>query len=331
MSGLFTSSSNKLPGPKRLLAKAVIFVGLFYAAAMAASVLFAHVVDWRAYQDPRERLFWDNAISDADVIVLGDSVFDSSFVNSPQDVIANTVQEMTGKHVLSAALNGAEPPDFLSAARLLVGDGVRGATVVLDVMPNRSLAFRRPEHTSGNYPGRFRRVAGDDVVTRALASIRRPLIVLDPDILLSCLKRNKYFYGVGPYRDRVWYSDGDMARRRFEVFQQQVTSGPFQSLDWIKEEDSILKQNGNRLVVFITPVNNSLIDAYSSAEDAAKYRALYSAAHADLVEYLRHTAVPYIDATGQLDSDSFADAVHVNTRGNRRFAELIAGYLQSNP
>lgn len=331
MSGSFTSSSSEQPGAKVLFAKAAIFAGVFYGVAMAASVLFAHVVDWRAYQDPRERLFWDSAISDADVIVLGDSVFDSSFVNSPQDGFENVVQELTGERVFNGALNGAEPPDFLNAAQLLVADGVRGATVVLDVMPNRSLAFRRPEQTSGNYPGRFRRVLGDNVVSRALANIRQPLIVLDPDILLSCLKGNKHFYGVGPYRDHVWYSDEDMARRRFEVFQQQVTSGPFQPLDWIQNVDSILKQNGNTLVVFVSPVNDALIDSYSSSEDAARYHALLSAAHSRLVEYLQHTAVPYIDATGRLDSDSFADMVHVNKRGNRRFAELIAGYLQSNP
>ena len=331
MSGSSTSSSNESAGAKVLFAKLAIFVLVFYGAAMAASVVFARVVDWPAYQNPQERLFWDKAISQADVIFLGDSVFDSSFVNSPHDAFASIVQEMTGKRVLNGALNGAEPPDFLNAAQLLVADGVRGATVVLDVMPNRSLAFRRAEQASGNYPGRFRRVLGDDVVSRALAKVRRPLIALDPDILLNCLKRQKRFYGVGATRDRVWYSDGDMALRRFEVFQQQVTWGPFQSLDWIKRADSILKQSGNRLVVFISPVNDALIDAYSSTEDARKYRALYSEAHARLVEYLRHTAVPYIDATGELDSDDFADMVHVNARGNRRFAELIAGYLQSNP
>jgi hypothetical protein len=330
MSGSSTSSSNEPAGAKVLFTKLAIFVLLFYGAAMVASLLFARIVDWRAYQNPRERLFWDNAISQADVIFLGDSVFDESFVNSPQDAFASIVEEITGKRVLNGALNGAEPPDFLNASQLLVADGVHGATVVLDVMPNRSLAFRRPEQASGNYAGRFRRVLGDDVVSRAVAKVRQPLIALDPDILLNCLKRQKRFYGVGATRDRVWYSDGDMARRRFEVFQQQVTSGPFQPLAWIKDADVILKQNGNRLVVFISPVNDALIDAYSSPEDARKYRALYSAAHTRLVQYLRHSSIPYIDATGELDSDSFADMVHVNARGNRRFAELIVRYLQSN-
>ena len=152
MSASSISSSERRIGARQLFAKIAIFVLLFYGAALGASVMFARVVDWRRYQNPREGLFWDSAIRQADVIFIGDSVFDSSFVNTPQDGFADVVQEMTGKRVFNAALNGAEPPDFLNAARLLVAEGVRGITVVLDVMPNRSLTFRRPEQPSGNYP-----------------------------------------------------------------------------------------------------------------------------------------------------------------------------------
>src|SRR5438270_6391763 len=113
MSDSFTSSSNRQVGAKVFLAKAIIFVALFYAFAMLASVLFARLVDWRAYQDPRDRLFWDSATSQANVIVLGDSVFASSYVNSPQDSLASIVQELTRKRVFNGALDGADPPDFL--------------------------------------------------------------------------------------------------------------------------------------------------------------------------------------------------------------------------
>jgi hypothetical protein len=328
MSDLFTSSSNRPVGAKAFLAKAMIFVGLFYASAMLASVLFARCVDWRTYQDPRDRLFWDST-SQTDVIVLGDSVFASSFVNSPRDSLASIVQEMTRRRVFNGALDGADPPDFLKAAQLLASNGTHGATVVLDVMPNRALTFRREELTAGNYPGRFQRVLGDNLVSRALVKLRQPLIILDTDILMNCLQK-KQFYGIEPRRDRVWYRDGDMAHRRFQVFEQQVTFAPFQPFDWINDVDSILKHSGDRLVVFISPVNDDLIDTYASGENARKYHALYSAADARLIDYLQHAGIPYIDGTGQFDSNSFADMIHVNTRGERHFAELIAGYLQSN-
>ena len=82
--------------------------------------------------------------------------------------------------------------------------------------------------------------------------------------------------------------------------------------------------------MFISPVNNDLIDTYVSGENAGKYYALYSAGHVRHINYLLHTGIPCIDATRQFDSDSFANMVHVNEHGERGFAELIAGYLQSN-
>lgn len=327
MSDSFTSSSEQRAGAKVFFTKAIIFVAVFYAGALLASVVFARLVDWRAYQDPRNRLLWDSTTHQPDVIILGDSVFTSPFVDSPQDGFANIVHEITGRRVFNGALDGADPPDFLKAAQLLASNGTRNATFVLDVMPNRALAFRQEEPTAGNYPGQFQRLFGDNILSRALVKLRHPLVILDADILMNCLQK-KQFYRTGS--DRVWYRDGDMARRRFQVFEQQVTSGPLPPFDWISEVDSILKQSGNRLVVFISPVNYDLIDTYAPADEAGKYHALYFAGHSHLIEYLEHAGIPYIDATGQFDSDSFADMVHVNKRGDRRFAELIAGYLQSN-
>src|ERR1051326_788833 len=220
MSDSFTSSSSRQLGAKVFLAKAVIFVALFYAFAMLASILFARLVEWRAYQDPGDRLFWDSATSQAKIIVLGDSVFASSYVNSPQDSFASIVQEMTRKPIFNGALDGADPPDFLKAAQLLASNDTHGATVILDVMPNRGLAFRREERKAGNYPARVQRVVRGNLVSRALVKLRQALIILDTDILLNCLQK-KQFYGFAPRRDRVWYRDGDMARRRFQVFEQQ--------------------------------------------------------------------------------------------------------------
>jgi hypothetical protein len=327
MSDSSISSSSERASARLFLAKGTIFVVLFYGFAMLASAVFARVVDWRAYQDPRARLFWDTETNQADVIFLGDSVFTSTFVNAPEDGFSSVVQQMTGKRVFNGALDGADPPDFLRAAQLLVSNGTRNSIVILDVMPNRALAFQQ-EPTAGNYPGQFERVVGDDVVTRVLVKLRQPLIILDPDILMNCLQKKSY-YESG--HDQVWFRDGDLARRRFQVFEQQVPTASSRPFDWIERVDAILRQNGDRLVVFISPLNNDLIDAYASEEKAAQYHALYSAEHARLVDYLQHADIFYIDGTGKFDSDSFADMVHVNKRGNRRFAELIAGYLQSNP
>jgi hypothetical protein len=89
--------------------------------------------------------------------------------------------------VFNGALEVADPPDFLNAADLLTSSGMKGATVVLDVMPNRFLEFSQLENPLGNQARRFERLLGHGAVSSLLAEIRRPLVILDPDILMNCL------------------------------------------------------------------------------------------------------------------------------------------------
>ena len=328
MSDSFTSSFSNGRCLELFLAKACAFVAIFVLAALAGNVVFEHMVDWRSRQNPHERLLWDNSTDQADVIFLGDSVFASSYINSPKDSFASLVQQMTGKRIFNGALDGATPPDFLQASDLLVANGTRNATVILDAMPNRFLSFRTPESQAGNYPGRFERLAGHNPARRLIVALRKKLLILDPDIVWNCLFPRRW-YGVEPYRDRLWNRDGELARRRFHVFQQQVEIGRLRSFEWIEEMQSILRRGNNRLVIFVSPVNTALIDAYTPPEKAREYRELYAKAHSALLEYLHEKDIPYLDAGGHVDSDSFADLVHVNARGNKEFAHLITGYLQA--
>lgn len=330
MSDSFTSSSSNEQSLGRFLAKACAFVAIFALAAFAGSAVFDHVVNWRARQNPNQRLLWDDGTDRADVIFLGDSVFVSDFINSPQDGFASLVQDMTGKRTFNGSLDGADPPDFLHASELLVANGTRNATVILDAMPDRFLSFRHPELADGNYPGRFERLVGHDPASRLVVAVRKKLLILDPDIISNCLFP-KRFYGVEPYRDRVWNRDGTLANTRFQVFEQQVKGQKVRSFDWIDEMQTILRRGNNHLVIFVSPVNTALIDAYAPPNKAPEYRELFAASHRDLVDYLKQRGIPYIDATGQVDSESFVDLVHVNARGNREFAELISEYLHPSP
>ena len=93
----------------------------------------------------------------------------------------------------------------------------------------------------------------------------------------------------------------------------------------------MLKINRNRLVIFITPINNFLIQGYASPEDAEKDSARIANARQALLRYLQQRGIDSIDAAGQFDAESFVDMIHPNARGDRRIAELIAGYLQLHP
>lgn len=329
MSDSSISSSRKLPADvKYIVAKFVLFPVLLYGIVVLANTVFVHLEDWRGHQNPHERLLWDPDLPRTGLVILGDSVFASSYVDSPKQTFSFLVQQWSGKKVFNGALEGADPPDFMNAAELLTSSGMRGSTVVLDIMPNRFLEFNQLENPSGNDARRFERLLGHGAVSSLLAQIRRPLVILDPDILMNCLIRKKFF-GVDPYRNRVWDKDGDLAHRRFRVFQQQIAFGSLRSFAWVQELNNLLKRNDDKLVIFVSPVNERLIDTYSSKEYAARCHIEFSRVHQSLLSYLDSQGIPYIDGSKQFEAEDFVDLVHVNAHGERRIAELIDGYLMA--
>ena len=327
MSDSSISSSRKLPpDAKRLVAKLVLFPALLYGLVAFANSVFVHLVDWRRYQNPNERLLWDPDLPRTGLVILGDSVFASSYVDSDKQTFSFLLQQWSGERVFNGALEGADPPDFLNAAELLTARGLKRATVVLDIMPNRFLEFNQLENPSGNQARRFERLLGHGAVSSLLVDIRRPLVILDPDIVMNCLIRKKFF-GVDPYKNREWDKDGELAHRRFQVFQQQIAFGRLRSFAWVQELNNLLKRNDDKLVIFISPVNEALIDTYSTKEYAARCHLEFSRAHQSLLSYLDSQGIPYIDGSKQFGAEDFVDLVHVNVHGERRIAELIDGYV----
>lgn len=321
------SNSKRVPADaKHIVAKFALFPLLLYGLVALANTAFVHLVDWRGHQNPRERLLWDPDLPKTGLVILGDSVFASSYVDSSEQTFSFLLQQWSGKKVFNGALEGGDPPDFLNAAELLTSRGMKGATVVLDIMPNRFLEFNQLENPSGNEARRFETLLGHDAASNLLAEIRRPLVILDPNILMNCLIQKK-FIGVDPYRNRIWDKNGSLAYRRFEVFQQQIEFGNLRSFAWVQQLNSLLKRNDNKLVIFVTPVNDTLIDTYSSKEYAARCHIEFSRAHQSLLSYLDSQGIPYIDGSNQFDAEDFVDLVHVNVHGERRIAELIYGYV----
>jgi hypothetical protein len=328
MSDSSISSSRKLPpDAKRVVAKFVLFPVLLYGLVALANTVFVHLVDWRGHQNPNERLLWDPDLPRTGLVILGDSVFAASYVDSAQQAFSFLLQQWSGRKVFNGALEGADPPDFLNAAELLTSSGMKGATVVLDIMPDRFLEFNQLENPSGNRARGFELLLGHGAVSSLLVEIRRPLVILDPNILMNCLIRKKFF-GVDPYRNRVWDKDGDLAHRRFQVFQQHIAFGSLRSFAWVQKLNSLLKRSNDKLVIFVSPVNEALIDTYSSKEYAARCHSEFSRAHQSLLWYLDRQGIPYIDGSNQFEGEDFVDLVHVNVHGQRRIAELIDGYVR---
>ncbi len=203
-------------GARRFVARALFLGVMFYAVSLLFSVLFAQAWDWRSWQDPRKRLLYEPVPGDSDIILLGDSIWISSYVKSEDETLWKALEKLTGKRVFNATLNGADPPDFLNAVKLLPKREKTGAVVFLDVVPTRFLPRNYVEPERGNYPGEFSSLIADSLVRRLIVFLRKPLLVFDADIVLNCLLRKTYF-SVGDDRPRVWAKDGDFALRRFRT------------------------------------------------------------------------------------------------------------------
>ena len=299
----------------------------FYLLLLLASVLFSLAVDWRQYQDPRERLLWDSLGQSNDVYTLGDSAFISAYVDREDDTLWRQLETLTGLTVFNGALNGSRPPDLLNAARVLARSGDSNAVVLMNILPTRFVQSRAPEPQAGNYAAHFSyRIAGNPIREAALL-LRKPLLILNSDVLVHCLLRKQHFR-VEPRRNRVWWKDGDFALNRFRTFQKYYQGdNPLLPFTWLKEADDLIRKNGNRMVIVITPLNTFLIDRYAAPAEADQIKRRFAEAHTALVQYLANSGIPFIDAYDQLDSESYADLLHFNTRGDRRLAELIADYL----
>lgn len=328
---LSISSSKMQPSAKRFLSKTAQLALLFYIGTAFVSLVFDKAIDWRALQDPRERLLWDQRANQAEIIILGDSVFVSAYVNSSSDFLPNVMERVTGKRVASGALNGADSADFLNASRLLVQNGVRETTVVLDIEPVRFLNRRHPEPVAGNYAGQFSSLLGNNLIERGLATLKRPLLILNREVVVNTALRRGW-YGVGDHRDRVWNRDGDFAQKRFRRLEKELLdSDILRNFGWIEDIEVTLKGNRNRLVVFLTPVNEALVRDYAAPENAAKYIARFARAREALLQYLLKKGIEHIDGAGQFESDTFADLIHLNAKGDRRVAELVAAYVKVFP
>ena len=310
----------------RFVLKGVGLLIGFYVAALSANFVFSKLVDWRALQDPRQRILWDDITPESGIIILGDSVFISGHADTETQTLGAVLSRDVGAPVFNGALNGADPPDFLKAAQLVAQRPGRGRTVILDIIPTRPLEDRVPAGP-GNYPTEFRRRVADDALSWVGVSLLRPLHIMDPTVLMNCLKRKKYF-GSGEYRNTVWWNDGGQAIAKFRTFEKYwIPGGGLKPFGWIREMAGILEGAGYRFVLVLTPVNEPLIRRYATQIDADECVARFAHGHSELLKYLSAERIAYVDASGKLSSNEFADLVHPNTEGDQRLADLIAGYL----
>lgn len=312
----------------RFIAKALFLGVLFYGISFLLSSVFARESNWRAWQDPRKRLLYETVSNKNDIILLGDSIWISSYVKSEEETLWKGLERLTGKPVFNATLNGADPPDFLNAVKLFPKREGRQSVAFLDVVPTRLLHRNFAEPVKGNYVGEFSQLVADNPLERVVVRLRKPLLIFNEEIVMNCLLRKTYF-SIGDDRYREWENDGDFALKRFRTFERYIAdTDELKPVDWITAVHGDLGRKGYRLIVVVTPVNQYLIRAYASPRESEMYLARIGRAHRVLVEFLQQHRIEYVDCFDEAESDDFADLIHTNERGDERIAEKMADYLR---
>lgn len=305
-------------------------LGLLKAADMIISSWLERSSLWKqGWQEPRERILWDPRCDGSRVVIVGDSVLSSYYVNHPRQALWARLSARLGVPVFPAVLNAASPEDIRLIARRVASLWPPGTVALVGVHPARVFAPGAPQPSAGHYAtrlvGRTFLLEGQ---LRSLAS-QQLLVVRRYDRLREYLqgelKSEEEYYGTGIHRDRRWNDGHSLARERFDALEKTFENDGNRmvvSFEWIRLLHRELSNAGIHPIFVLTPLNHALLEDFVGPNQIVP-RTL-SVSRTFLLEQLRAASLDYLDLYSLLDSESFADLIHPNARGDDRIAEAIS-------
>lgn len=322
----------------RLLIAAVALVLLVGAADALWGSLIQRSAQWQAGGDPRERILWDRNMRDARVVLVGDSLFCSYYVDGPEQTLWTRLSEGLHVAVFPAGLSGATPADLLLVANRVVAHVRPGAVVLVDLHPIHVFSPGAIDTRESRYAAWFREL-DDAGQTLPLPGDLRPASLLTERsfvlgnherlhrYLSGTLQPASAYYKTRWHRDRRWDDDADgYARQRFENMQAAFSNGKrnprLTSFDWVRRLDATFKRAGLQPVFVLTPLNQPMMALYAGGDRS--FPAMLAASRAYLLEQLRASGITYVDLYSALGPDLFADLIHPNARGDDRMAAILA-------
>lgn len=324
------------------IAKMFLVIILTCFILMISGELFARFTPWQKYMDPRQRILWDNI--DAKYVLLGDSVFCSYYVNSPDRTIWGRVKYHSGHNMFPASLNGAKTDDILNATKILSRSLQTDSIVFIDIIPTRFTYTNLVEPVVGNYNYSLRRLTND------LSDTKNTLMYLknNADYYLakiSFLFRNKEalknlitgidtppkYYNTDPHYNRVWNKDGDFAAKRFETFRQNaIYYKGLKPFAWTLILHKQLSERGIKAVFVLTPLNKDLIHTLTSKTNDSELVTFLDKSHSEFSNFMAKNGMHSIDLYNSANSNEFADMIHTNEQGDDRIALSIVNWIRQH-
>ena len=319
----------------RFLAKGVLFGISLAAILLGSEVLVTSMTPWRRFEDPRERILWDGAFDGTRLVLLGDSVFASLYVNRSVDTLWARLEAHTAQRVFPGALNGARLPDVAAAAVHVAQEWPRGTIVFIGVPPTRFVASRLEEPPTGNFAdsffSRYGIDANDASVSRRFQGLVYRWFVrpFAANRTRSAL-RNLVDRPRPPrwMRQRSWLTERATPRERFELFDQNLVIGAHsRPLGWLERMTYQLEGAGIRPVFVLTPLNEALVRSFASVHSSdAILRQVRQAINA-VRTHLHERGAAVIDLTDAVPPECFFDLIHLNTCGDELTAARLAEWL----
>jgi hypothetical protein len=337
---------------RRLIVRLLVFAGSCYAILFAAGWMFEHHVDWRSVQDPRRQLLWNQPHDISRVVLLGDSAFASYYADTPDQMLAGQLAAMRAEPVFPGALNGAQPADLVSQAKVVARNWPAGTAVFIDVMPTRFLHRRQTGKAQdgdtsdsggepdANYAADFKyMVEGepatveDHIYNAIVHPIARGLFLFRNreavDRWFQCTVRRCEYFRDGDSRNRIWDVDKPhFAESRYRELVARTGGAcnrvQMGALHRIRE---VLASHGIAAVFVLTPLNKELIRRYATIAPPSVTIGCLDVLHDDVLRLLQANHYDALDLYDSVNASGFADLIHTNENGDRIVARALADWL----
>lgn len=303
---------------------------------------FDHFADWRSSADPRHKILWHPDPDGSKIVLLGDSVFCSNFVDSADRMLGHRLATLSGEKVYQGALNGAKEDDFRSAARTIAERWPAGTIVFLDIIPTRfGIQRQGADTTKANYEKAFKRITrveGSDLESllnnHVLHPLRQSLFLLhNQEVVRTTFDhwiRNRKYFKVGEEYNRIWYEgDARQARIGLNVAKQIHSSPDEMDFTLLNDLHATLTGAGIKLVYVLTPYCREIVDSFETQDQAQRMHLGLSNIHEKLKSFLDKKGYEYIELYNQIPSENFANLVHLNESGEEIAAEHMASWLKN--
>jgi hypothetical protein len=319
---------------RSFLVQTVLFLVGLAVLLRGVDILVTSMTPWRSYQDPRARMVWDGTYDGTRLVLLGDSLFCSFYVDSLEDTLWARLEARTGQRVFPGALNGAKPSDVLAAAIHVSREWPTGTTVFIDVSPTRFVVTQVEDPPMGNYPDTFFAQYGIDVETGGvlrhfqgrLYQLLNPFFAVRTRSSLANMVDQRDYRR--PFGHLVWSEKREYAMARFALFERNLVLGASpQPLRWLRDMKKLLEDARMHPVFVLTPLNEALVRRFARVHSSESLLTYLGGIGVSVRQYLDENGAAFIDLSGRLTADCFADLVHTNTCGDDLIAAGLADWL----